>query len=163
MRFFLGMLLTIVVGLTSCSDKHNDDIVISKHFDNAEWSRFDYLNGEVDIKKAPAKYDIVMEVAVTDIFPNIYTSHQDNSTLSFNLTIFNPDNNGRRSRDYNFNLKDKDGNWKSEKTNGCYIFKLPVINEMTFTDEGTYKFKIENKYSKDPLQGIQSLTLRCIN
>ena len=26
-----------------------------------------------------------------------------------------------------------------------------------------YKFQIENKYSKDPLYGIKSLTLKCIN
>lgn len=162
MRFILGLLITIFIGLTSCSNRH-DGIVISKEFTSEEWSRFDYLYGDLNIQKSSEKYDVVMEVSVSDVFPNIYENHQDHSTLSFNLTIINPDDNGIRSRDYNFNLKDKDGNWKAEKSNGYYVFKLPVISEMTFTEEGTYKFQVENKYSKDPLYGIKSLTLKCIN
>lgn len=162
MRFILGLLTATLIGLSSCSSKHND-IVINKDFSNEVWSRFDYLYGDFNVKKSPAEYDVVMEVAVSDIFPNIYENHQDNSTLSVNLTIVNPDNGGTRSRNYNFNLKDKDGNWKAEKTDGYYIFKLPMIGEMTFTEEGTYQFQLENKYSKDPLYGIKSLTIRCIN
>lgn len=162
MRFILGLLFAVFISLTSCSSRDNG-IVISKEFTDEQWARFDYLEGNIDIDKTSEKYDVVMEVAVSDIFPNIYENHQDNSTLSVNLTIINPDNNGMRSRNYNFNLKDKDGNWKSENVNGYYIFKLPMISEMTFTEKGTYKFKLENKYSKDPLYGIKSLTIRCIN
>ena len=60
-------------------------------------------------------------------------------------------------------LKDEDGNWKADKReDGCYVFKLPIISEMTFGEDGTYNFKIENKYPKDPLYGVKSITLRCI-
>lgn len=162
MRFIWKLLLVLFMGLTSCSN-NVDDVVISKDFTNEEWSRFDYLIGDFDVIKSPVKYDIVMEVAVSDIFPDVYENNQDNSTLSVNLTITNPEDSGRRSRDYNFNLKDRDGNWKSEKANGYYVFKLPMIDEMTFSEEGTYQFKLENKYSKDPLYGIKSLTIKCIN
>ena len=162
MRYRLGLLLVLLISLASCSNRNND-IVIHKDFENEEWSRFDYLSGTFDVKKAPAKYDVIMEVTVTDVFPNVYESHHDGSALSFNLTIHNPEGNGSRSRDYNFKLKDNDGNWKSERVNGYYHFKLPIIGEMTFTEEGSYTFKLENKYHKDPLYGIKDITIRCIN
>ena len=60
-------------------------------------------------------------------------------------------------------LKDKDGNWKADKKNDCYIFKLPIIGEMSFSEKGAYDFILENKYPKDPLQGINSVTLKCVN
>lgn len=103
-----------------------------------------------------------MEIVVDDIYPNPYEAHQTECFLPFNLTIKNPDDNGKRSKDYRFMLKDKDGNWKAEEKNGLYTFKLPVIEEMTFSEKGTYNFVIENKYSKDPLYGIKSMTLKCI-
>lgn len=162
MRFILGLLLAISIGLTSCTN-NDHGVVVNKEFTNEEWVRFDYLQGEFIVKNAPEKYDVVMEVVVTDVFPNIYKSYQDKGVLSVNMTISNPDGSGKRSRDYNFKLKDKDGNWKSEKINGYYTFKLPIISEMTFTEEGAYRFKIENKYTKDPLYGIKSLTIKCIN
>jgi hypothetical protein len=59
-------------------------------------------------------------------------------------------------------LKDKDGNWKADKKNGYYVFSLPVMNEMTFSEDGVYSFKVENKYPKDPLQGIKSIKIECI-
>ena len=162
MRFILGLLLAISIGLTSCTN-NDHEVVVNKEFTNEEWARFDYLQGEFIVKDAPEKYDVVMEVVVTDVFPNIYKSYQDKGVLSVNMTISNPDGSGKRSRDYNFKLKDKDVNWKSEKINGYYTFKLPIISEMTFTEEGAYRFKIENKYTKDPLYGIKSLTIKCIN
>lgn len=162
MRYTLRLLLALLIALTSCSD-NNNGVVIKKEFNNEEWSRFDYLHGDFDVKKAPAKYDIVMEVTVSDVFPNIYETHQDNSALSFNLTISNPNGNGSRSRNYSFYLRDKDGNWKSENVDGYYHFKLPIIGDMTFSEEGAYKFKVENKYPKDPLHGIKDITIKCIN
>lgn len=162
MRFILGLLIALSVGLTSCS-KNSNEIVIDREFTNEEWARFDYLQGDFIVKDAPEKHDVIMEVVVSEVFPNIYKAHQNNGILSINITITNPEGNGNRSRDYNFRLKDKDGNWKAERVNGYYTFKLPIINEMTFTEEGTYRFKIENKYTKDPLYGIKSLTVKCIN
>ena len=103
-----------------------------------------------------------MEVTVNDDYPNVYENHQTDAPLLFNLTIKNPDSNGGRSKDFKFTLKDKDGNWKADKKNGYYVFSLPVMNEMTFSEDGVYNFKLENKYPKDPLQGIKSVKIECI-
>ena len=147
---------------SSCSKKQ-DNIVIYKEFQNQEWGRFEYLEGNFEVVNTPKKYDVVMEAVVNESYPSAYEIHQDDCPLLINLTIKNPDNNGARSKDYRFMLKDEDGNWKADKReDGCYVFKLPIISEMTFGEDGTYNFKMENKYPKDPLYGVKSITLRCI-
>lgn len=157
---FVSLLLSL--SLLSCSTKQ-DKVVIFKEFTNSEWNRFEYLNGTFDVNSATQKYDIIMEVSVNDDYPSTYETHQNDCPLIFNLTIKNPDGNGARSKDYKYILKDKDGNWKADKKDGYYVFKLPIINEMTFSEKGTYEFKIENKFPKDPLYGIESVTLKCTN
>lgn len=158
MRNIIFIILSLLF-ITSCSN-NNDNIVISRDFENQEWSRFDFLEGTIDVKDAPAKYDIVMEILVSEIYPSAYENHRDDSSLKFNMSIKNPNGSGSRSKDYSYNLKDKEGNWKSEKQGEYYVFKLPIISEMTLGEEGVYNIKLENKFSKDPLQGIKSLTLK---
>lgn len=161
MRIVSGILLLFTLLFSSCSNK-SDNIVIFKEFNNQEWERFEYLQGDFHVNKA-SKYDIIMEVLVNDNYPNVYETHQSDCPLLFNLTIKNPNDNGKRSKDYRFMLKDKDGNWKADKKNGCYVFKLPIMGEISLSEKGTYNFKLENKYPKDPLQGIKSVTLKCVN
>ena len=104
--------------------------------------------------------DVVMEVVLSEVYPNIYPYHDNNGVFSINMTVSTPDG-GRRSRDYNFNVKDKDGNWRSEKKDGYYRFELPLNNEMSFNEIGDYHFVIENKYPKDPLYGVKSVEIKC--
>ena len=158
-----NLLLTLLLTtLLSCTSKQ-DNIVIHRDFVNEEWPRFEYLEGSVNIDRAPVKYDVIMEVIVSEVYPNVYENHREDNSLLFNMTIKSPNSSGARSRDYKFSLKDKDGNWKADKKDGYYTFKLPIINEMTFGEEGTYIFKIENKYPKDPLYGIKSVKLECVS
>jgi gliding motility-associated lipoprotein GldH len=162
MRIFSSILLLLSLLFTSCS-KEQDNVVIYKEFPNQEWERFEYLTGDFSVNKSAQKYDVVIEVTVNDNYPNVYEAHQSDCPLLFNLTIKNPDGVGQRSRDYKFMLKDQDGNWKADNKNGHYVFKLPIMSEISLGEKGVYNFRIENKYPKDPLQGIKSVTLKCIN
>lgn len=162
MRIVSTILLFTTMVFTSCTKKQ-DNIVIFKEFNNQEWGRFEYLHGEFNVDKASQKYDIIMEVVVNDNYPNVYEAYQNDSPLLFNLSINHPNGNGKRSKNYKFMLKDKDGNWKASKKNEYYVFKLPLMKEISLNEKGIYDFKIENKYPKDPLQGIKSMTLKCIN
>ena len=161
MRYILNTSLLLLILLSSCA-KRQDNLIIYKEFTNSEWQRFEYLEGDIEITKTPAKYDLVMEIVVSDKYPSDYVHQQKDGSFLFNMTIYNSDG-IYRSKDYRFALKDKDGFWNAEKKDGYYTFQLPVINEMTFTDKSKYKFKIENKYPKDPLYGIKSLELRFTN
>ena len=160
MRKIFGILLILSLCFCSCSEKQ-DNIVIFKEFNNQEWKRFEYLSGGINVKKTSQKYDIVMEIVVNDDYPNVYELHQNDCPLLFNLAISDSEGNNVRSRNYKFMLKDKDGNWKADKKNGYYTFKLPIISEMNFNEQGAYDFLLENKYPKDPLQGVKSITVKC--
>lgn len=160
MRSVINIILLSLFFIASCSG-NKDNVVIIKDFDNEEWSRFEYLNGEIKIDDESEKYDIIMEIKVSDSYPNTYVNHQDDSSLLFNMTIKYPDGSSTRSGNYKYTLKDNDGNWKADKENGYYTFRLPIINEMTFGEEGVYTFKIENKYPKDPLYGVKSIIIEC--
>lgn len=164
MKNRLGILIALIMmilSIVSCSEKQ-DENVISQEFQGEIWNRFDYLYADFDVKKAPMTADLVMDIEVSEVFPNIYP-YRDNDfgMFTFVMTINNPDE-SRRTREYKFNLKDADGNFKSEKVDGYYHFELPLINDMSFNEEGIYRFKIENKYSKDPLYGIKSLNIKCL-
>lgn len=161
MRNFLGLLFIITVMFVSCSKKQ-DNIVINNEFQNNEWGRFEYLNGTFE-NYGENEFDIVMEIVVNDTYPNPYINHQKDGSFLFNMTINNPNDSGSRSKDYSYKLKDKEGNWKADKKNGYYTFKLPIISDMSFSEKGTYEFKIENKYHKDPLYGIKSLKVTCVD
>ena len=155
-------LIVFVLSFVSCSEKQ-DTAVLSRDFDGEVWNRFDFLEASYNVEKAPMTADVVMEIEVSDVFPNIYPYHDDDKGIFYiALTVSTPDG-GRRSREFNFYLKDRDGNFKSEKVDGYYHYELPLLNEMTFNEKGEYNFRIENKYSKDPLCGIKSLKINCLN
>lgn len=155
------LLLTMfVLSMLSCSVKQ-DDNVLSKEFEGEVWNRFDYLTASYNVVSAPMTADLVMEIAVSDVYPNVYQYHDDNGAFTIVMTVNAPDG-SRRAREFVFRLKDRDGNFKSEKVDGYYIYELPLINEMSFNEVGVYEFKIESKYSKDPLCGIKYLNIKCV-
>ena len=155
------LLIIFMLGFVSCSEKQ-DSAVLSRDFEGEVWNRFDYLDASYNVVKAPMIADVVMEIEVTDVFPNIYPYHDDdNGVFYIAVTISSPDG-ARRAREFKFSLKDKEGNFKSEKVDGYYHYELPLLSEMTFSERGTYDFRIENKYSKDPLYGIKSLKINCL-
>lgn len=154
-------LIIIMLGGMSCSEKQNG-MVLSKDFQDEVWNRFDYLYATYNVVAAPMTADLVMEMDVSDVFPNIYPYYDDeNGIFAITLSINAPDGSSR-ARDFRFRIKDSEGNFKSEKIKGYYHFELPLINDMSFNENGEYHFKIENKYSKDPLYGIKSLNINCL-
>ena len=164
MKKIIGTLIILiftVLALTSCYKKQNGD-VISREFKSEQWGRFDYLEADFDVVKAPMTADLVMDIVVSEVFPNVYQYYNDDDgVFPIVLSINGPDG-SRRVREFRFKLKDKEGHFKSEKVNGYYHYSLPLLNEMRFSEVGKYHFKIENKYPKDPMYGIKSLNVSCL-
>ena len=77
------LIALFLIAMLSCTSKQ-DNAIIYRDFINEEWSRFDFLEGDITIKKAPIKYDVIMEVAVSEIFPNVYENHRSDNSLLFN-------------------------------------------------------------------------------
>lgn len=152
--------IIIALCVVSCADKQ-DDLVLSKDFVDEKWERFDFLTAEYNLLKAPATVDVIMELAVSDDFPNVYPFYKNDKDMLFCMLVEFPDGN-IRVRNYKYSLKDRDGNWKSEKVDGYYHFSFLLMNELNISEPGICKFSIENKYSKDPLCGIKNMTIRCV-
>lgn len=160
-RVFKAVVMMIIaLAVSSCSDKQ-DAVVLSKDFVGEEWGRFDLLKVDYDIKKAPTTVDVIMELTVSEDFPNVYPFYKNDKDMLFCMLVEFPDG-SHRVRDYKFPVKDRDGNWKSEKTDGYYHFKFMLISELNISESGICKFTIENKYSKDPLCGIRNMTIMCV-
>lgn len=164
MKKFVGtsiILIFIAIAMVSCSIKQ-DSNVISREFQAEQWGRFDFLEADYNVVKAPMMADLVMNLVVSEVYPSLYPYHdKDEEFFSIVLSINAPDG-SRRVREFRFRLKDSNGTFKSEKVDGYYHFELPLINEMSFNEVGNYHFKIENKYTKDPLCGIKSLNISCL-
>ena len=146
--------------LPSCAKKQ-DGNVLSRSFQGETWGRFDYLNASYNVV-SPMTADVVMELEVSEVFPNIYPYHaDDNGMFAFVMSVNAPDG-SRRAREYRFMLKDEEGKFKAENKNGYYHYELPLLSEMSFDANGEYTFKLENKYPRDPLYGIRSLNIKCM-
>ena len=77
----------IVLCSVSCSEKQNAD-VLSREFDGEIWHRFDYLTASYNVEKAPMTADVVLEVEVSDVYPNVYPYHDEESEcLTIAMTI----------------------------------------------------------------------------
>lgn len=160
-RFLIAIaVITIALGVVSCSDKQ-DTLVMSKDFAEEKWGRFDFLKVDYNLLKAPTTVDVIMELTVSEDFPNVYPFYKNDKEMLFCMSVEFPDG-SHRVRDYKYPLKDRDGNWKSEKIDGYYHFKFMLISELNISESGICKFTIENKYSKDPLCGIKNMTIRCV-
>lgn len=156
----IAMIIIALVFL-SCSGGQNEQIVVSRDFPEEQWGRFDNVTATFNAAKAPVTVDVMMEIAVSDDFPDVYEYYKSESEFAFCMSFEGADG-SRRAREYSFILKDGDGNWKSEKTDGYYHFRFSLINELNINETGKYKFNIENKYPRDPLCGIKNLTLKCV-
>lgn len=160
-RLFSTVALIVVALVFASCSRRNEQVVISKSFADGQWGRFDNIVASFNVVKAPAIVDVIMEVTVSEDFPNIYRYSDSENRLDFCM-VFEGADGSRRAREYSFALKDKDGNWKSQKTDGLYFFQFPLMSELNINEIGEYKFNIENKYPRDPLYGIRNLTLKCV-
>lgn len=136
--------------LTSCSGPQNKEIV-ERNFYNNTWNRFDYINSEFEVKNISDVYQLVMDVKLTDEYPDEY--------VQFNLSVFYPNDGGYRSNNFRYRVKDVNGKWNTEQVDGFYNFEFTINSKLEFGDKGVYKFMIENKYPKFDLYGINQLHL----
>ena len=158
---YLGIIAMTMIAFVSCSGRQNEQIVVSRDFPEGQWGRFDDITAVFNAVKAPVIVDVIMEVTVSDDFPDVYEYYKSEGGFAFCMSFEGADG-SRRAREYGFALKDNDGNWKSEKIDGCYHFQFSLISELNINEVGEYKFNIENKYPRDPLYGIRNLTLKCV-
>lgn len=146
------ILITFILSafLCGCSHKEKNAELIHRDFYETLWERFDYVRNDIEIKKATT-YDLAMRISFTDDYPY--------NDISLVFTIFDANDTPYRSKGYKFDLKDADGQWKSDLKDGCYTFDLPINKSLQITEPGTYRFQIEYLMPITPILGVKSLTL----
>lgn len=147
--FIFGALI-VLVGLSSCHSGRSENVLVSREFPTTLWERFDYVERTLALTK-PATYSLELDVAFDDSYAFNY--------FSMVFTVFDDADHPLRSRNYKFTLKDRDGLWKSEPEEGLYHFRLPLNNELTLNEPGTYTFQIENHMPITPLTGIHKISI----
>jgi len=117
---------------------------------NHSWSRFKILDFKVPVKQS-GTFDFDLNLTYDSIF------HYDR--LWVNITFYTPDGT-TRSRDYGFDLYDKNGNKLGKEKNNDWEVTLPVIHDMLLSDTGICRVRIENQYPKHETKGIVELGLK---
>ena len=148
----LSLFISGLLFLCGCSGDaaKTDRAVISRHFMNDNWERFDFLTKDIEIKEETT-YNLSMTISFTEAY-----AYNDFSMV---FSVFDSNGNPYRCKAYKFPLKDTDGNWKSEFVDSTYTFELPINSALTLTDPGKYTFQIESRMPITPVEGIRNLTL----
>lgn len=148
MRKFV--LVLSLIGLVACHSNRNGNVLISREFPTLSWERFDFLEETLELKK-PASYDFVLNATLTPEYPFDY--------FEFAFTVFDNHDHPLRGKNYQFKVKDRDGEWKSELTENEYRFTFPINSALTLNEPGKYKFQIENRMPITPLLGVKEIKL----
>jgi len=149
LAFILGLIC--LLGMSSCHSKKSNTALLSKDFAFTGWERFEFIENNLEVK-APTTYDLTMEVTFDDTYPFDY--------LSVVFSVFDTEGQPIRSKSYKFNLKDGNGAWKSDASEGLYKFTLPINSEMSFNDPGLYVLQLENRMPITPLVGIHHISIK---
>ncbi len=150
MRKYLLIIGVVLIGLSSCHSDKNEGTLLSRTFPTQSWERFDFVKAEIDLKK-PTTYNLVLSVSFDPSYVQDY--------LSVVFTVFDNDDHPLRTKGYKFNLKEKDGSWKSSLTDGSYHFSFPINSELSINEPGKYTFQLENRMPITPLSGINSVEI----
>lgn len=149
-RFLVVLCILGLVGCTACHPNKKGEVMVSRVFPTSSWERFDFVNHRIELQK-PATYDLTLAATFSPEYPFNY--------FAMAFTVFDEGDYPLRSKNYQFTLKDRDGSWKSELTDGVYHFTFPINSELTLNEPGKYKFQIENLMPITPLLGIQEIEL----
>lgn len=150
MRKLIVIAWALCLLCVGCRNEKADKDMLHREFYQTVWERFDFVSNTVEIKE-PTTYDLGLRISFTDDYP------YDNISLVF--TVFNSDGTPYRSKGYKYRVKDPEGHWNSELTEGCYTFELPINKALQLTEAGTYDFQIEQTMPVTPLVGVKELTL----
>lgn len=120
-----------------------------KKMDNMTWNRFDVPIFEVPVEEGDM-LDFFLELRHHTGFPY--------DKLYVNITFYSPDGD-MRSFDYDFNLKDKDGNWLAKGMGDLWDIELPIRRNLLFNKTGICRVRVENKYPKYDTPGIMEVGL----
>jgi len=145
---YLWFLIALLILSYGCSD--NKVYEEYKKFDKLSWHRFNFLEFEVPIEDTETEFDIYISIRHLPEFPY--------KQLPVNLTIYSPSDE-MRTADHMLELNDDEGNSLSECLGDFCDVSILVWEDFNFSELGTFRFRIENKWKKVDLPGIMEVGL----
>ena len=144
------VLLVLCCGLLGCGRQAKNRELIQRSFYNTVWERFDNVDTDVEIT-GPTTFNLSLQISFTEDYPYDY--------IDLVFVVFTPEGDRYRGKEYIPKLKDADGQWSAELSDGCYTFDIPINKDLQINDKGTYRFHIEQKMPITPLVGVKELKL----
>lgn len=142
------VILISIVLLSSCS---SNTVFESFHkLDNLNWKRFDNQKFEFTIEETEVEYDVFINIRHIPEIPY--------KEMRINYTVYTPSGD-MRSNNLTMDLYDNEGNKLSECLGDLCDFSYPIRKGLSFSEPGTVKFEIENKYPKVDMPGIIEIGL----
>lgn len=119
-------------------------------FEELSWNRFNFLEFEVPIVDTESAYDIYLSLRHLPEFPH--------KQLPINFTIYSPSGE-MRTADQVLELNDEAGNRLSKCLGDFCDVSILLREDFSFSEPGTFNFRIENKWTKVDLPGIMEVGL----
>ena len=142
----------ILVGLSFCmiSCQHDKTYEEYKKMDKQSWNRFNILKFEVPVNDTQTPTDIILSIRHLPEFQIM--------ELPINMTIYMPSGEMRSAEEV-LKFTEKDGKSRSECLGDLCDITFNLREDFTFSETGTVRIEIENKWPKVELPGILEVGL----
>ncbi len=121
-----------------------------RKMEHVAWKKHQDMTFEFEVEDVSASYDIYLAIRHVTIYPF------DNLLVS---TVLTTPGGEKRYTDYDFAIKDKDGNFLGEGLGDLWDINLPLRKRFTFSEPGTCLIELENRMLKSITPGIVEIGL----
>ena len=147
-RMIVWLLIPFQIISYSCNNNEKQCLFIS--FDHNTWNRFEKQKFEFSVENTSFPYDVMLTIRHNEdyLFDNLY----------INVVMEMPGGE-ERIMEYDFKIKDANGNFQSNVKSGYHELSFPLHEELHFSGRGVCRVEIENLIPKMEIPGILELGL----
>lgn len=147
-RSIVLLLIPFLFVVGACNK--NEKQCLFNSFDKTTWNRFEKQKFEFPIENNSSPYDVMLTLRHNDdfVFDNLYIH-----------VVMEMPGGEERIMEYDFKIRDDDGNFLSNDRNGYHEISFPLHKELHFSERGACRVEIENLIPKMEIQGILELGL----
>lgn len=141
-------LIATITLLTSCHPGriHEEH----RKMEHVAWKKHQDMAFEFEVEDVSASYDIYLAIRHASLYPF------DNLLVS---TVLTTPGGETRYTNYDFAIKDKEGNFLGDGLGDLWDINLPLRKGFTFSEPGTCLIELENRMLKSITPGIVEIGL----
>jgi gliding motility-associated lipoprotein GldH len=142
----MGIMLFIMFIFTNCKKEY--PVEVYHTFQGNKWSRFEKIALEIPVEKTNTYYDLYLYMQYDSTYPfdNLYIN-----------VVMDLPSGETRIREYDFEMKEPNGSFKSEFTDGKGEIIFSLRKEIKFNETGTCLIEIEDLIPRIEITGIYRL------